>query len=145
MHKVKRWQLYTSHKHRSTISSTHTCGVLWGFILRSRWWWASVIAHLRELWLGVHWWTSGYHRHVLYSGEVVRWHPWVGHGMRWHTGFGHLVHATGTNVSYHESWVMANLQTVCPINPLFKYDSTEPTMTFALSSVDTTLPKRFTV
>ena len=44
-----------------------------------------------------------------------------------------------------QSWVMAILQTVFPINPLFKYDSVEPTMTFALSSVDTTLSKLFTL
>lgn len=83
-----------------------TCGVLWGLILRSSRWWASVIAHLRELLLGVHWRTSGYHRHVLHPREVVRRHPWVGHGMRWqsHTRFGHRVQAAGRNVRLKKTW-----------------------------------------
>lgn len=40
--------------HHSVYSSP-TCGVLRGLILRRRRWWASVIAHLRELCLGVDW------------------------------------------------------------------------------------------
>lgn len=75
---------------------TFTCGILRGVILRSRRWGTCVVAHLWELWLGVHRRTSRYHRHVLHPREVVTWHPGVGHGMRWqrHTRFGHRVQAT---------------------------------------------------